>query len=133
MGEIQTAHRWMADEAVRDSPRRQYRAHAIAQIRAVSGDPFQGVRFVENLETLLGGGQRHGVRRVGAAVRDTATDLAHDLFAACEHGNGITVPKRLRERAQIGCDVIQLLDAAARHAEPGFDFVDEQNHIVLVA
>ena len=123
----------MTDEAVSDAAGAEHRAHAVAQARAVVGDPFQGIGFVENLQSLLGGRQRYRMRRVGAAVRNAVADLAHDVLAARQHGDRIAVGHGLGEGAQIGLDAVEFLHAAARHPEPGFHLVDEQHHAVLVA
>ena len=60
----------MADEAVRDAARLEHGALAVAQPRAVGGDALQRIGLGQDLQGLLGRGQRHRVRGVGAAVRD---------------------------------------------------------------
>src|SRR6202022_4997764 len=101
------------------------RAHPRARPRAVVGDALQGIGFVKNLETFFGGRERYRMRRVRASVGHTAPDLAHDVLAPGEHGNRVAIPQRLREGAQVRLDAVQLLDAAAGHAETGLDLVDQ--------
>src|SRR6202795_5017669 len=72
MREIQAAHGGMADEAVRDAASAQYRAHAVAQLGAVVGNPLERIGVIENLQSFLRSGQRYRVRRVGASVGDAA-------------------------------------------------------------
>ena len=84
---------------MRNAARRQNRTDAVAQAGAIIGDALQGIGLVEDFQALLGGGERHRMRRVGTAVGNAPTDLAHDLLAAGQHGNRIPIAERLGEGA----------------------------------
>jgi hypothetical protein len=132
-GEIQAAHGGMSDETVGNAARRQDRVHAGTQPGAVICDALHRVGVFQNLQCAVGGGEAYRVRRVGAAMRHALTDLAHDFFASGEHRQRVAVRERLGECAKVGVHAVEFLHAAARHAEPGFYLIDDQQHAVTVA
>ena len=115
----------MTDETVGNAPRIEQRMHAAAQLRAIVGGALQGVGFIENLQGFLRCGQRHGMRGVGATMRDAAPEFAHDVLAPSEHRDRIAVGHRLGKGANIGVHTVKFLYPATRHAKSGLHFVDE--------
>ena len=89
-------------------------------------DRGDGIGVPEDLQDLDGGGGRHPVAGVGAAVADLVREDAHDLLPTTEGRSRVAVAHRLRIGGQVRRDAEELGGAAPGEPEARLDLVEDQ-------
>jgi hypothetical protein len=92
---------------------------------------FEQLPAVDSLELAqLRQARRHGQRIAGKRPRlihgSVGRELIHDLRASAERAHWQPAADHFAKRRQVGRDVVQLLCTAARDAEAGHHFVEDQ-------